>query len=107
MKETVALLQAANPGVRLVEADFMKADDLSADLVRELHRLRAGETSAPFFTGDEARIVRLVERRGGTPPDFATLKDTLAEELTDRRSEKAYADVMNDLKKSASIEIRL
>jgi peptidyl-prolyl cis-trans isomerase SurA len=107
MKETEALLRDAVPGVRLVEADFMKTDDLSPDLARELHRLRSGETSAPFFTAEDARIVRLAERRGGTPPDLAAVKDALAEELTDRRSEKAYSDLMTELKKSASIEIRL
>jgi peptidyl-prolyl cis-trans isomerase SurA len=93
--------------VRLIEADFMKVDDLAADLARELHRLRAGETSAPFFTPDGARVVRLLERRGGTLPEFPALKDALTEELTDRRSEKAFSDLMNELKKSAAIEIRL
>ncbi len=107
MKETAALLKMTYPGVQLIEADFMKPDELTADLVRELHKLRTGETSASFFTADGARFVRLLERRGGTLPDFSALKDALTEELTDRRSEKAYTDLMNELKKAAAIEIRL
>jgi hypothetical protein len=46
-------------------------------------------------------------RRGGTLPEFPALKDSLAEELADRRSEKAYADILAELKKAASIDIRL
>ena len=107
LKETASLLQVSIPGTKVIEADFLKADDLAADLARELHRLRPGESSPPFFTDDGARIVRLLERRGGTLPDFAAVKETLAEELADRRSEKAYADLMNELKKSAAIDIRL
>jgi hypothetical protein len=40
-------------------------------------------------------------------PEFAELSDTLREELADRRSEKAYSDILAELKKSASIDIRL
>ncbi len=106
-KETASLLKESYPGVRLLDADFLKADELAAELARELHKLRTGETSAPFFSAEGARFVRLLERRGGTLTDFSTLKETLTEELTDRRSEKAYADLMNELKKSAAIDIRL
>jgi len=35
------------------------------------------------------------------------VKETLAEELADRRSEKAYADILLELKKSATIDVRL
>jgi parvulin-like peptidyl-prolyl isomerase len=51
--------------------------------------------------------VRLIERRGGKLPDFSAVRDALADELADRRSEKAYADLMDELKRSAAIDIRL
>jgi len=35
------------------------------------------------------------------------VKESLTEELTDRRSEKAYADILAELKKTASIDVRL
>jgi peptidyl-prolyl cis-trans isomerase SurA len=107
MKDTAALLQASLPGVRLIEADFMKTDDLAPELVREIRKLRTGETSQPFFTPEGGRVIRLLERKGGTLPDYASIKDSLTDELTDRRSEKAYADVIAELKKAAAIEIRL
>lgn len=107
MTETAALVGTANPGVRLIASDLMKTDDLAADLARELHKLRTGETSAPFFNEEGARIVRLLERKGGKLPEFSTLKEALTEELTDRRSEKAFTELMDELRKAASIEIRL
>jgi hypothetical protein len=51
--------------------------------------------------------LRVVERRGGTPGDFSAAKEGLTEELTDRRSEKAYTDILSELKRSASIDVRL
>ncbi|HEY3489139.1 MAG TPA: SurA N-terminal domain-containing protein [Candidatus Deferrimicrobiaceae bacterium] len=107
MTETAALVGTATPGVRLIASDLMKTDDLAADLARELHKLRTGETSAPFFNEEGARIVRLLERKGGKLPEFSTLKEALTEELTDRRSEKAFTELMDELRKAASIEIRL
>jgi hypothetical protein len=35
------------------------------------------------------------------------VKDGLTEELTDRRSETAYSDLLSELKRSASIDVRL
>lgn len=107
MRETEAILREGNPGVRLVDADYLPVDDLSPELYREIRKLRAGETSPPFFTEEGARIVRLVGRRGGTAPDFAVLREALTDELADRRGEKAYSDLMAELKRAASIEIRL
>jgi len=105
--EAQALVRDTFPKVEFHDAGFMTTEDLLPELQREVHRLRAGESSPPFFAEAGAYLLRVVERRGGTPGDFSAVKDGLTEELTDRRSEKAYSDLLSELKQSASIDVRL
>jgi len=105
--EALVLARKAFPGVQLHDADFVPTEDLLPDLQREVRRLRSGESSPPFFTETGGYLLRVVERRGGTPGEFSAVKNTLTEELTDRRSEKAYADLLSELRRSASIDVRL
>jgi len=101
------LVRGTFPKVQLHAADFVTTEDLLPELQREVRRLREGESSSPFFAEAGAYLLRVVERRGGTPGDFSAVKDGLTEELTDRRSEKAYSDILSELKRSASIDVRL
>jgi peptidyl-prolyl cis-trans isomerase SurA len=105
--EAEALVRGTFPGIQLHDAGFVTTEDLLPELQREVRRLRAGESSPPFFTEEGAYLLRVVERRGGTPGDFSAAKEGLTEELTDRRSEKAYSDILSELKRSASIDVRL
>ncbi|MFA6148080.1 MAG: peptidylprolyl isomerase [bacterium] len=107
LAEAQALVRGTFPKVQFHAADFVTTEDLLPELQREVRRLRAGESSPPFTTEAGAYLLRVVERRGGTPGDFLAAKDGLTEELTDRRSEKAYSDLLSELKRSASIDVRL
>jgi parvulin-like peptidyl-prolyl isomerase len=105
--EAEALVRGTFPETQLHDAGFVTTEDLLPELQREVRRLRAGESSPPFFTEAGAYLLRVIERRGGTPGDFSAAKEGLTEELTDRRSEKAYSDILSELKRSASIDVRL
>ena len=105
--EAEALVHGTFPKVQLHAAGFVTTEDLLPELQLEVRRLRAGEASPPFSTEAGAYLLRVVERRGGTPGDFSAVKGALTEELTDRRSEKAYSDLLSELKRSASIDVRL
>lgn len=107
LAEAARLFAAAIPGASVFSSDFVKTEDLLPEIQKEVGRLRAGETSPLFFNESGAHLVTVLARRGGTPPDFAAIRESLAEELVDRRSEKAFADILADLKKAASIDIRL
>lgn len=107
LAEAARLLAAAVPDVSVFTSDYVTTEDLLPEVQKEVRRLRTGETSPPFFTESGAHLVTVLARRGGKAPDFAAIRESLAEELVDRRSEKAYADVLADLKKAASIDIRL
>jgi len=105
--EAEASVRGTFPKVQFLAAGFVTTEDLLPELQREVRRLRAGESSPPFSTETGVYLLRVVERQGGTPGDFSAVKDALTEELTDRRSEKAYSDILSELKRSASIDVRL
>ncbi len=107
LAEAAHLVAGTVPGASVIASDFVKTEDLLPEIQKEVRRLRTGETSPPFFTESAAHLVTVRARRGGTPPDFRAIKESLTEELVDRRSEKAYFDILVDLKKAASTDIRL
>jgi peptidyl-prolyl cis-trans isomerase SurA len=105
--EAAALLEAVVPGVSVLSSGFVRTEDLHTDLEGEVRRLRSGEVSPPFFTEAGGHMIKVLERRGGTLPEFSSVKDVVAEELTDRRSEQAYADILEEIKRKAAIDVRL
>jgi peptidyl-prolyl cis-trans isomerase SurA len=107
MQEAHEIARNALPAAERFQWDFITTEDLLPEVQREVRRLRTGETSQPFLTESGIYVVRVVARRGGTPADFSSVKSSLTEELTDRRSEKAYADILAEMKRSASIDVRL
>jgi peptidyl-prolyl cis-trans isomerase SurA len=105
--EASGLLSSVVPGVTVFSADFVKTEDLLPEIGKEVVRLMTGETSPPFFTEAGAHLVKVLERRGGALMDISDVRDSLREEMLDRRSEKAFADLLVELKKAATIDIRL
>jgi peptidyl-prolyl cis-trans isomerase SurA len=105
--EASALLSSIVPGVTVISSDFVKTEDLLPEIRSEVSLLLTGESSPPVFAKAGGHLIKVLERRGGTMPDFSAVKASLTEELVDRRSEKAFADILVELKKAASIDIRL
>lgn len=105
--EAVRLVTPTVPGAAVMEPGFLKTEELAPEIGREVGRLRTGEVSPPVFTAEGGFIVRVLERRGGTLPPFEELRGKLTEELVDRRSEQSYMDILSELKREASIDIRL
>jgi len=107
LAEAYEVARATFPDARLVSGGFLPTDDLLPEMQKEVQRLRTGGISQPFFAESGIFVVRVVARRGGTPEEFRKVKGALTDELTDKRSEKAFADILDELKKSASIDVRL
>ena len=107
LAEASGLISSAVPGTTVFSADFVKTEDLLPEIRKQIVKLRTGETSPPFFTEAGAHLVKVLERRGGTMPDISTVRESLKAEMLDQRSEKAFADILTELKKAATIDIRL
>jgi len=107
LAEALRLVAPTVPGATVMEPGFLKTEELAPEIGREVARLRTGEVSSPVFTAEGGFIVRVLERRGGTLPPFEELRERLTEELVDRRSEQSYSDILTELKREATIDIRL
>ncbi len=107
LEEASGLLSSVVPGAVVLAADFVKTEDLLPEIGKEIYRLRTGETSPPIVTEAGAHLVTVLERRGGVLPEFASVKASLTDELVDKRSEKAFSDILVELKKAATIDIHL
>lgn len=107
LTEALRLVVPTVPGATVMEPGFLKTEELAPEIGREAARLRSGEVSPPVFTPEGGFIVRVLERRGGTLPPFEELRERLTEELVDRRSEQSYSDILTELKREATIDIRL
>lgn len=105
--EVAERVSAAHPGTRRLDTGLEKEEDLAPEVRREVRKLLTGVPSAPFLTESGIQIVAVRERRGGTLPPYAALREALAEELASHRSEKAYADILSELKGTAAVDVRL
>jgi peptidyl-prolyl cis-trans isomerase SurA len=107
LTEAASLIKTAAPEAEAMTSGFVLTEDLLPEMQKEVRRLKTGQASSLFLTEAGAHIVRVLERRGGVVPDFAAVRDAVADELADRRSEKAYADIVAELRKNATIDVRL
>jgi peptidyl-prolyl cis-trans isomerase SurA len=104
--EVARLLPERFPTVQYVAGDFMAEEELPDDVRKEVRRLRTGEVSPPFFTEEGGRVVSVLARRGGKTPGFADVREAVTEELADRRSERAFTDLMVELRRDSVVEYR-
>ncbi len=101
------ILSSVVPGISTFSSGFVKTEDILPEVGREVRRLRTGEISPPIFSEGGVYLLKVLGRRGGTLPEFAAVRTRLTEELLDQRSERAFSDILVELKKAASIDIRL
>lgn len=107
LPEAAGLLSSEVPGVLAVSSEFLRMEDLIPEIAKEVRRLRTGETSQPVFSETGVYLVKVLERRGGTLPEYSDVKAAITEELVDRRSERAFEEILEELKKAATIDIHL
>lgn len=105
--EVARLLGSGVPDASVVSSDFVKTDDLVPEIAREVHLLKTGQASPPVSAGSGIYLVKVLGRRGGSLPEFSTVKEALQEELVNRRSERAFAEILVELKKAATIDVHL
>ena len=95
-----------NVSLSIHAADFVTTEDLLPEPAAGSSPSAGRESSSPFFAEAGAYLLRVVERRGDAR-GFLRGEGRFDRGLTDRRSEKAYSDLLSELKRSASIDVRL
>jgi len=68
--------------------------------------MKPGEVAGLITTAAGLHIIKLEEYRQGKQRDFEAVKPELEELLFRKKSEERFAQWLDDLRKSAAIEIR-
>lgn len=85
---------------------FLKKGELIPEFEETLATLKPGETSGLIRTPAGIHILKLEELRPGKSVSFETAKPEVEDLLYKKKSEERFAQWIEDLRKSASIEIR-
>jgi len=86
---------------------FVKRGELLPAFENEALRLQVGEVSGIVQTNFGFHIIKLLDRKGGTPSPFEEVKERVQVEYYEAETEKAFRQFLNTLKEKAVIEIKL
>jgi len=85
---------------------FLKKGEVIAEFEKVLAKMKPGEVAGLITTAAGLHIIKLEEYRQGKQRDFEAVKPELEELLFRKKSEERFAQWLDDLRKSAAIEIR-
>ena len=86
---------------------YFKKGELLTELEREALRLQVGEVSGIIRTNFGFHIIKLLDRKGGTPPPFEEVKEKVQTDYYEKEMEKAFQQFLSTLKGKSVIEIKL
>jgi peptidyl-prolyl cis-trans isomerase SurA len=86
---------------------YFKKGELIPELEKEILRLRVGEVSSIIRTGFGFHIVKLLDRKGDSPPPFEEVKEKVKSDYHEKEMEKAFQQFLSTLKEKSVIEIKL
>jgi len=81
--------------------------DLNPEIEKVAFALPVGAVSDPVPIGDSWRIIKVVAKTSGSVVPFETAQSTIRERLMMARYEKEYEVYMQELRKSANVELRV
>lgn len=89
------------------EVGEIAENDMDAELRKEVLTLPVGGVSRPMRTAGGYRIVKVTARTAVVTTPFETARETLRERVMMSRFEKEYDAYLEELRKSAQIELRV
>jgi peptidyl-prolyl cis-trans isomerase SurA len=86
---------------------YFKKGELLPDLEKEALRLQVGEISGIIRTKFGFHVIKLLDRKGGSPSPFEEVKEKVRADYYDKEMEKAFQQFLSALKEKSIIEIKL
>ncbi len=86
---------------------YFKRGELLPELEKEALRLQVGEVSEIIRTNFGLHIIKILGRKGGTPPPFEEVKEKVEADYHGKEMEKAFQQFLSTLKERSVIEIKL
>ncbi len=86
---------------------YFKKQELIPELEEVAFKMEVGEISQIIRSPHGFHILRLLERKGGTPKPFSEVASKIREAKLQEEAEKKFQDWLQNLKNKAYIDIRL
>jgi parvulin-like peptidyl-prolyl isomerase len=104
----MALLYSQDPSAKdRGDLGYFKKGELLPAFEKELNRLRVGEVGGIIRTEFGFHLIKLLDRRGGTPMPFEEAKARVEREYSQSEMERAVRQFITSLKEKSVIDIRL
>jgi len=86
---------------------YFKKGELLPEFEKEALRLQVGEVSGIIRTNFGFHVIKLLDRKGGTPPPFEEVMEKVKADYYEKEMEKAFQQFLSTLKEKSVIEIKL
>jgi parvulin-like peptidyl-prolyl isomerase len=104
----MALLYSQDPSAKeRGDLGYFKKGELLPAFEKELNRLRVGEVGGIIRTEFGFHLIKLLDRRGGTPMPFEEAKARVQREYFESETDRAVRRFITSLKEKSVIDIRL
>jgi parvulin-like peptidyl-prolyl isomerase len=104
----MALLYSQDPSAKdRGDLGYFKKGELLPAFEKELNRLRVGEVGDIIRTEFGFHLIKLLDRRGGTPMPFEEAKERVEREYFQSEMDRALRQFITSLKEKYVIDIRL
>ena len=104
----MALLYSQDPSAKdRGDLGYFKKGELLPTFEKELNRLRVGEVGGIIRTEFGFHLIKLLDRRGGTPMPFEEAKARVERECFQSEMDRAVRRFITSLKEKSVIDIRL
>ena len=104
----MALLYSQDPSAKeRGDLGYFKKGELLPAFEKELNRLRVGEVGGIIRTEFGFHLIKLLDRRGGTPMPFEEAKARVQREYFESEMDRAVRRYITSLKEKSVIDIRL
>jgi len=104
----MALLYSQDPSAKdRGDLGYFKKGELLPAFEKELDRLRVGEVGGILRTEFGFHLIKLLDRRGGTPMPFEEVKARIQEDYFQSEMDRAVKQFITSLKEKSVIDIRL
>jgi parvulin-like peptidyl-prolyl isomerase len=104
----MALLYSQDPSAKdRGDLGYFKKGELLPAFEKELDRLRVGEVGGIIRTQYGFHLIKLLDRRGGTPMPFEEVKARGQQEYFESEMDRAMRQFITSLKEKSVIDIRL
>ena len=104
----MALLYSQDPSAKdRGDLGYFKKGELLPAFEKELNRLRVGEVGNIIRTEFGFHLIKLLDRRGGTPMPFEEAKARVQQECYQSEMDRAVKQFITSLKQKSVIDIRL